>query len=102
MGTFSGDHILDSIPHGGIIGALSVETNILMMYYDFFPFSMFGLGFLFMILFWGLVIYGVATLFRRGGGSQEDHSRALELLKERYVKGEITKTEFDSIKKDIQ
>lgn len=77
-----------------------------MMYYnDFFPFHMFGFGFLFMILFWGLVIYGVVLLVRKTSPSESHDQKtkhtALEILKERYVKGEITKHQFEEMKKDI-
>lgn len=75
-----------------------------MMYYygDFFPFHMFGfgLGFIFPLLFWGLLIYGVVLLFRHNGFA--DGSRALDILKERYAKGELTKEEFEAMKKDLQ
>ena len=78
-----------------------------MMYnyvYDgFVPFHMFGIGSVFMVLFWGLVIYGLVLLFRKesmSGGSRTKGG-ALEILKERYVKGEITKHQFEEMKKDI-
>lgn len=73
-----------------------------MYYYnDFFPSNMFGFGFLFMILFWGLVIYGIIALLKNGNSSDK-RNRSLEILKERYAKGEITKGEFDSMKKDLE
>ncbi len=77
-----------------------------MMYYNnFYPFHLFGFGFLFMILFWGLVIYGVVLLIRKVSASANCDSKtkhtALEILKERYVKGEITKHQFEEMKKDI-
>lgn len=31
-----------------------------------------------------------------------DSSKAIDILKERYAKGEITKEEYDGIKKDLQ
>lgn len=73
-----------------------------MRYYynDFSPFHMFGFGYLFMILFWGLVIYGVVLFFRRNESSK-GKGGALETLKERYAKGEITKEVFESMKKDL-
>jgi putative membrane protein len=40
-----------------------------------------------------------------GGHSTGDHNRSetpLEILKRRYARGEITKEEFDNIKKDLQ
>ena len=53
-----------------------------------------------MVLFWGLVIWGVVMLVRRGGhgccstsGSQ--HESALDILKRRYASGEIGKEEFE-------
>ncbi len=59
----------------------------------------------FMILFWGLVIWGVVTLVRGLGGSRDsDSSRAesaLEVLKKRYARGEIDKKEYEEKKKDI-
>lgn len=75
-----------------------------MMYYsDFLPFHMFGFGFIFMVLFWGLVIYGAVVLLRSNTiRSSSEQNRALDTLKERYAKGEITKEQFDTIKKDIQ
>ncbi len=73
-----------------------------MMYYynDFSPVHMFGFGSLFMVLFWGLIIYGVVVLSRRDGS--ENKHRALDIIKERYAKGEITKEHFESMKKDLQ
>lgn len=78
-----------------------------MMYnyaYDsFVPFHMFGFGSVFMVLFWGLVIYGIVLLFRKESLSGASHAKgnALEILKERYVKGELTKHQFEEMKKDI-
>ena len=78
-----------------------------MMYnyaYDgFVPFHMFGFGSLFMILFWGLVIYGIVLLFRKESVSGAPHTKgnALEILKERYAKVDLTKHQFEEMKKDI-
>jgi uncharacterized membrane protein len=64
-------------------------------------------GWIFMIVFWIAVIAGVAILVRwitsqgersRGPGSQDT---AIDILKKRYAKGEITKEEYEQIKKDI-
>lgn len=73
-----------------------------MMYYygDFVPFHMFGFGYVFMFLFWGLLIYGAVLLFRHNGFA--DKNRALDILKERYAKGELTKEEFETMKRDLQ
>jgi len=74
-----------------------------MMYYnDYFPFHMYGFGFIFMILFWGLIVYGAIMLFSRKNGDQNDKDSAIKIARERYAKGEITKEQFETIKKDLQ
>lgn len=62
------------------------------------------LGPLLMVIFWGLVIAGgvllirwLATASSSRRGELEDS--ALEILKKRYVKGEIGKEEFEEKKK---
>jgi putative membrane protein len=60
-----------------------------------------------MIFIWvvviGLIIWGIITLARRGGSGMGPNSKSapLDIAKERYAKGEITKEEFERIKKDI-
>lgn len=76
-----------------------------MMYYygNFFPFHIFG--FLFMVAFWAIVIYGLVLLVKKTSSSDDKGKpgdRSIEILKERYAKGEITKHEFETIKKDLE
>lgn len=85
-----------------------------MMYYynGFTPYHMFGFGSVFMVLFWCFCLWAVFALFRHGkcvGGHCGRHNSmdsksedALNILKERYAKGEITKAEFTSMKKDVK
>lgn len=75
----------------------------------------FGRGFRFspwagilMNLFWLLVIVGfgllILSFFRRGprtGLGPVGESRALDILKERYAKGEITREQYEEMRRDI-
>ena len=59
-----------------------------------------------MVLFWGLVIWGVIALVRGLGfccvpTQQNNKDSALDILKNRYAKGEINRDEFESKKKDL-
>jgi putative membrane protein len=59
-----------------------------------------GFGWVFMLLFWAAIIYFIYTLMRR---SARDHSdSASEILKKRYAGGEISKEEFERMKKELQ
>ena len=58
-----------------------------------------------MIVFWGLVIWGIVALIRglsRGDASSSMQAdSALEILKRRYARGEITKQAYEERKKDL-
>jgi len=68
-----------------------------------------GLGWIFMIVFWGLVFIALILLIRwlarqsrtraeQGAGRDP----ALEILRQRYARGEIDKEEFDKMKRDLE
>ncbi len=63
-------------------------------------------GVLHMLLWWVLIILGIVVLVKWlfGGSSRAgsaEPSRALEVLKERYARGEIGKEEFEEKKRDL-
>lgn len=71
------------------------------------------LGFIFQALFWGLVVLLIIKLFNGPHHSRRYHDhddetengyqtdRSIEIIRERYAKGEIDKKEFEQLKKDL-
>lgn len=61
-----------------------------------------------MLLFWGLILWGGIVLVRKMSQRNQDvrslttTRTALDILKERYAKGEISRDEYESMKKDIE
>ena len=80
---------------------------------NYFGNSMMGFGYgygwigaIFMIVFWVLVILAIVSfvswLVRQSKGTTNDNgNQAMDILKERYAKGEINKEEFKAKKKDL-
>ncbi|MCX5991257.1 MAG: SHOCT domain-containing protein [Chloroflexi bacterium] len=63
-------------------------------------------GGVFMLLFWGgivaLVIWGISRMARgRGCGPGSREGGPLDIAKNRYARGEISREEFEQIKKDL-
>lgn len=72
------------------------------MFHDGFMGGMW-FGWIFWIAIFGLVIYLIVRLTnQRGSKSDNSNESPLDTLKKRYARGEITKEEFDSMKKDLQ
>lgn len=60
--------------------------------------SFFGFGSIFMFIFWGLLIYMLVRIAMNARGHHKD---PVDILRERYAKGEINKEQFESMKKDL-
>jgi putative membrane protein len=57
-----------------------------------------------MLLWWVLIILGIVVLARwlfSGGTGRSSEDRALAILRERYARGEIDKTEYEARRKDL-
>ena len=78
-------------------------TNNNMMNFGFGTFGAFG--WIFMFLWWVLIIAGIIAFIKwltSQSYSIRDHEKSpLEILKERYAKGEIDRKEFEDKKKDL-
>ena len=76
---------------------------------DHWGWGMGWFGGIFMLAFWVLIIIGMVFLIKwlvqstRGGPPhpRTESSRAIEILKERYARGEIDKQEFEEKKRDL-
>lgn len=68
------------------------------------------IGMAFVVLFWGGIILLIVWGVKQIGGTRREtvpppamgRPTPLEIAKERYAKGEITKEQYEQIKKDLE
>ena len=62
-----------------------------------------GLGGVVMLTFWGALILGIVLLVRSmgAGGGPQAYSTPLDTLKRRYAAGEITRQQYELMRKDL-
>lgn len=63
-------------------------------------------GWIMMLVFWALVIIGIVAMVRyvsgRGGAARLDEGETpLEILRRRYAAGELTKEQFEEMKRNV-
>ena len=67
-----------------------------------------GFGWMFMLLFWGLIIWAIIVLAKNLSSDDEHYlkdrnqDKALDILRERYATGELSKEDFEKMRKDLQ
>jgi len=64
-------------------------------------------GWFFWLVIIGLIIWGVSTIVNNNrphnrSDNLPPHEDALQILKQRYARGEITREQFEQMKKDLQ
>ena len=60
-----------------------------------------GFGFLFMLLFWGVLIWLVVALINSGQPARRGEDPSI-ILKKRYASGEISKKQYEDMKKEMK
>ena len=78
-------------------------NNMMSGYWSPFGLGIFGMG-LMMIVFWGLVIWLIYFLIKSGSNNNPrvKNEDSLEIAKKRFAKGEITRKEFEEMKKELK
>lgn len=85
---------------------LAVTSALAQAPYPYSTWHMMGYGFggmfisFFYLILIGLVVYLVVHAARSHAG--QDHEKPVDILKKRYARGEITKEQFDQMRKDIE
>jgi len=60
-----------------------------------------GFGLIYMLLFWGLIIWLLVTLINTSQSGKAESEDSLTILKKRYASGEITKKQYEEMKKEL-
>ena len=60
-----------------------------------------GVGFLHMLVFWGIVIAILVGVTRSTTGKWPGGASAMDILRARYAKGELTRAQFEEMKRHV-
>jgi putative membrane protein len=69
---------------------------------DGFPMWMMPLGFLFLLVFWGAIIFLIVWAVRSFMARDRRHHPGVSILNERYAHGEITREQYEQMKRDLE
>jgi putative membrane protein len=72
------------------------------MWHDMWGWGGMWFGWIFWLAIIGLIIWGVKTIARSHDSSLPRQESALDILKKRYARGEISREEFEQMKKDLE
>jgi len=64
-----------------------------------------GFGGIFMILFWGFIIAGIVAIVRwlaPPRQTEDPEKSAIDILNERYAKGEINKEDYETMRRELE
>ena len=93
--------LLDTVRSAGVLQA---QERLYEWHWEMHPMWRWGWGMMVMMfLCWVLFIVGLIVGIRWliGKGKEQKQDSALEILRERYARGEINKEEFEAKRKDL-
>ena len=85
-------------------GALLAQERMYEWHWEMHPMWWWGWGMMaMMFLFWVLFVVGLIVGIRWlvGKGKEQKQDSALEILRQRYARGEINKDEFEARRRDL-
>jgi putative membrane protein len=85
-------------------GALQAQERMYEWHWEMHPMWWWGWGMIaMMFLFWVLFVVGLIVGIRWliGKGNEQKQNSAMEILRQRYARGEINKEEFEAKRKDL-
>jgi putative membrane protein len=58
-------------------------------------------GSIWFFVFWGLIIWAIVSLYNRAERGPKDSESSLDIARRRYAQGEISREEFEQLRRDL-